>query len=125
MIKKTAITCTVIAIVIMTAMLLIMQSNKEENKKIKQGTYYTDDKESIIEIKEGGTFEFLRHISVNWIVQGNYTITDDKLILSDPSAGEYEFRIGDNDTLIFEKGNEYTNKIIDIGTEYYLNVTDD
>lgn len=103
---------------------LIMQHDKEESEKIIQGTYYTDDNESIIEIKEDGTFEFFRHISMNWIIKGNYTVADSKLILSDPSAGEYEFKICDNDTLIFEKGNEYTNKIIDIGTEYYLNVVD-
>lgn len=101
---------------------IMWNGNRYDEKKelIKQGTYYTHDKESIIEIKEDGTFEFLRHITTNWIFQGNYTIADGKLILSDPSAGEYEFRIGDNDTLIFEKGNEYTDRIIDVGTEYYL-----
>ena len=126
--KKVAIISSIVLVVIVVAVILIMQDSvKESNnkKELKQGTYYTYDKESIIEIKEDGTFEFLRHIAMNWSFKGNYTIDNDKLILSDPSAGEYEFKIVDNNTLIFEKGNEYTDKLISIGTEYFLEMAED
>lgn len=96
------------------------KKSNESNKELKYGTYNTQDDMEVIELYEDGQFVLNSIRNTAWISKGKYIVDDDRLILYDKTAGEYEFIIGDKDTLIYEKGNEDTDKIIKQGTQYHL-----